>query len=251
MAAPRPSARSRPRLVRNESLRRGILVLRTLAGAEEPLTAAEVARRAEIPGPTVQRLLATLADEALATRDAEGRWRTGLGVLELAGAGGDLAAIVARAGDVLRELAAETGETTVLTHVALPYAAEVLLQEDSGHLLGTTRWVGRVFDPKESVAGWVVAAQLPEAEIDALGGDDPERQLRWVADVRRTRERGYGLDVDGLEPGLTSVGVLVRGGRAPVAIGASGPSARLTPERAVAIVPLLEAAAETLRSFTR
>lgn len=247
MAAARSGGRSRSRLVRNESLRRGLRVLRVLAHGEEPLTAAEVARRTDIPGPTVQRLLATLADEALAVRDADGRWRPGSGVLDLAGAGGDVAALVARAGDVLRTLADEIGETSVLTRVSLPHAAEVLLQEDSGHLLGTTPWVGRVFDPRRSVAGWVVAAELPDEEVEALGGDDAELRARWMADVARTRERGYALDVGGLEPGLTSLGVLVRSGSGAMAIGVSGPSARLTPERAAEVVPRLRAAAETLR----
>lgn len=251
MAAARSGGRSRSRLVRNESLRRGLRVLRVLVHADEPLTAAEVARRAEIPSPTVQRLLATLADEALTVRDVDGRWRPGSGVLGLAGTGGDIAALVARAGDVLRELADEIGETTVLTRVSLPHAAEVLLQEDSGHLLGTTRWVGRVFDPRRSVAGWVVAAELPDEEVQALGGDDAALRAQWLAAVAHTRERGYALDVEGLEQGLTSLGVLVRGGSGAIAIGVSGPSARLTPARAADIVPRLHAGAATLRSFTR
>ncbi len=75
-------SQSRSTLVRNESLRRGLLVLRTLVRADGAVTTAEVARRTGIPGPTVARLLATLADEAMATRDADGGYipaRTELG----------------------------------------------------------------------------------------------------------------------------------------------------------------------------
>ncbi len=233
-------------LVRNESLRRGLLVLRALARAEGGLTAAEVARRTGIPGPTVQRLLVTLSDEAMAVRDVDGGWRPGSGVLELAGAEGEVAALVARARDVLRELADELGETALLTRVSLPHLAEVLVQEDAGHLLGTTSWVGRTFDADRSVAGWVVAAELPDEEIAALGGDDPELRSRWLASVERTRARGYGLDVGGLETGLTSVAVLVQTGPAAMAVGSAGPSARLTPEWAGHVVERLREAAALL-----
>lgn len=233
-------------LVRNESLRRGLLVLRALARAEGGLSAAEVARRTGIPGPTVQRLLATLSDEAMAVRDADGGWRPGSGVLELAGAEGEVAALVARARDVLRELADELGETALLTRVSLPHVAEILVQEDAGHLLGTTSWVGRTFDAHRSVAGWVVAAELPDDEVAALGGDDPELRARWLELVERTRACGYGLDVGGLETGLTSVAVLVQTGPAAMAVGSAGPSARLTPDWAAHVVARLREAAVQL-----
>jgi DNA-binding IclR family transcriptional regulator len=242
--------RGRTAIVRNESLRRGLLVLRTLSRAAEPLTAAEVARRTGLASATAQRLLATLSDEAMAVRDDDGGWRPGPGVLDLAGVGGELAALVARAGDVLRALANETGETAVLTRVSLPDVTEVLVQEDSDHLLGTTPWVGRLFDLRRSVAGWVVAAQLGDAEVAALGGDDPDVRDRWIADVALARERGYALDVDRLEPGLTSLAVLLETSAGALAVGAAGPSTRLTPARARAIVPRLRDAATTLASFT-
>jgi IclR family acetate operon transcriptional repressor len=246
MSARAKGTRGRSALVRNESLRRGLVVLRALARAEGGLTAAEVARRTGIPGPTVQRLLATLSDEAMAVRDADGGWRPGSGVLELAGAEGETAALVARARDVLRELADELGETALLTRVSLPHVAEILVQEDAGHLLGATSWVGRTFDAHRSVAGWVVAAELPDDEVAALGGDDPELRARWLESVERTRARGYALDVGGLETGLTSVAVLVQTGPAAMALGSAGPSARLTPRRAVRVVARLREAAAQL-----
>ncbi|MGL6280390.1 MAG: IclR family transcriptional regulator [Gaiella sp.] len=250
MTSAKGGSTGRAALVRNESLRRGLLLLRTLARADEPLSAAEAARRTGLAPATVQRLLVTLADDAMAVRDGDGGWRPGPGVLELAGVGGELAALVARAGDVLRELAYETGETAVLTRVSLPDTAEILVQEDSEHLLGTTPWVGRVFDARRSVAGWVVAAELDDAEVEMLGGDDEATRAQWVSDVARTRARGYALDVDGLEPGLTSLAVRLAAAGGALAVGAAGPSSRLTPTRAEAIVPLLQAAAATLASFT-
>ena len=235
--------------MRNESLRRGLLVLRALAGAGEPITAAELARQTGIPGPTVARLLVTLEDEAMAVRDAGGGWRPGAGIAELAGADGELATLVAGAGDVLRRLANDTGETALLSRVRLPDVSEVLVQEDADRLLGATDWIGRTFDARRSVAGWVVATELDDDAVAEMGGDDPEARARWVADVAETRSRGYAVDVDGLEAGLTSIAVIVPAGRG-LAVGMAGPSARLTPKRAKRMIPRLRKAADALAMLT-
>ena len=237
-------------LVRNESLRRGLLVLRALAAAGAPITAAELARQTGIPGPTVARLLVTLEDETMAVRDAGGGWRPGPGIAELAGADGGIAAIVAAAGEVLRELANATGETALLSRVRLPDVSEVLVQEHADRLLGATDWVGRTFDARRSVAGWVVAAELGTVTLEDDGGDDSDERERWVADVEATRTRGYALDVDGLEDGLTSVAVILRAGVPGLAVGMAGPSARLTPKRAERMIPRLRKAARELALLT-
>jgi len=244
-----PRTTASPTLVRNESLRRGLTVLRALAAAGRPITAAELTRQTGIPGPTVARLLVTLEDEALAVRDSSGGWRPGTGLSELAGADGGLAALVAGAGEVLREVAIDTGETAILSRVHLPDVAEVLVQEDADRLLGLTDWVGRPFDPRESVAGWIVAAELDDTEVEILGGDDPAARAKWIADVAESRERGYAVDVDGLEAGLTNVAVIVPGDLS-LAIGLSGPSARLTARRTARLVPRLRKAAVSLAILT-
>jgi IclR family acetate operon transcriptional repressor len=238
-------------LVRNESLRRGLLVLRALVRADAPVSAAEVARRTGIPGPTVARLLATLADEAMAMRDADGGWCPGPAVAELAGADSGVADMVARAGEVLRELANATGESALLTQVRLPDTAEALVQEDADRLLGATRWVGRITDPRQSVAGWVTAATLDEDAVASMGGEDPIARERWLAHVAEARSRGYAVDIDGLEAGLTSLAVSVPSAVRGMAVGMAGPSARLTPEQVLLVVPLMHRAAGALASVTQ
>jgi IclR family acetate operon transcriptional repressor len=249
MSASGQSPPGRQTLVRNESLRRGLLVLRALAGAGSPITAAELARQTGIPGPTVARLLVTLEDETMAVRDAGGGWRPGIGIAELAGAPGELATLVAGAGTVLRQLANKTGETALLSRVLLPDVSEVLVQEDADRLLGATDWVGRTFDAHRSVAGWAVAAELDDGDVSEMGTDDPEAHARWVADVAETRSRGYAVDVGGLEAGLTSIAVVVPGGLG-LAVGMAGPSARLTPKRAATMIPRLRKAAAALEMLT-
>ncbi len=188
-------------LVRNESLRRGLLVLRALAGAGRPITAAELARQTGIPGPTVARLLVTLEDETMAVRDAGGGWRPGIGIAELAGADGGLATLVAGAGEVLRELANDTGESALLTRVRLPDVSEVLVQEDADRLLGATDWIGRKFDARRSVPGWIVAAGLDDDAVAALGGDDLGSALAGCRTSRRHGREGTGSTSTVSRPG--------------------------------------------------
>jgi DNA-binding IclR family transcriptional regulator len=134
--------------------------------------------------------------------------------------------------------------------VRLPDLAETLAQEDADRLLGATHWVGRVLDPRQSVAGWVTAALLDGDVAASMGGDDPLVRERWLAGVERARELGYAVDIDGFEPGLTSLAVAVPSTFRGLAVGLAGPSARLTTKRVRVVVPLLHDAARTLASFT-
>lgn len=233
-------------LVRNESLRRGLSVLRVVVRAGRPITAADVARATQIPGPTVARLLATLADETMVVRDPGGGWRPGPGVVELAGPEGQVAAVVARAHEILRQLADDTGESTLLTRVRLPDSVEILVQIGADRLLGATQWVGRSFEARLSVAGWIAAAALDDDAIEAVGGSDPAERARWLAHVHDARDRGYAIDVDGLEAGLTSIAVAVPSSATGLTVGMAGPSLRLTEQRARTVVPQMLAAARAL-----
>jgi DNA-binding IclR family transcriptional regulator len=124
------------------------------------------------------------------------------------------------------------------------------VQEHADRLLGATDWVGRTFDARRSVAGWVVAAELGADVVEGMGGGDSDERTGWVADVEATRARGYALDVGGLEDGLTSVAVILPAGVPGLAVGMAGPSARLTPKRAERMIPRMQQAAHELALLT-
>jgi IclR family acetate operon transcriptional repressor len=223
-----------------------LAVIRALVASRVPMPAAEVARATGIPAPTVTRLLATLADEHMAVRSVDGAWGPGPGLSDLVGTEGEVVAMIARAPQVLRELADATGETALLTRVRLPDMAEVIVQEDSDRLLGVADWTGRVFDPRNSVAGWIWAAALTQIEVEAMAGDDDVRPA-FLAGVEAARRNGYGLDIDGLEDGLTLLAVAIAGPVPGMAVGLTGPSSRLTPDRVdEAVVALRHAATRLL-----
>jgi len=73
-------------------------------------------------------------------------------------------------------------------------------------------------------------------------------------ELRRARERGYGLVIEEAEPGISAIAVVVRDGSGPdrpvvgcVSIG--GPTFRLGPERLVGFLPELKEAAMRLSAL--
>ena len=68
----------------SQSLERGLRLLRLLADAAAPMTVTALAEALQTHRPVVYRLITALARQGMVHRDAEGRWRLGLGVLHLA-----------------------------------------------------------------------------------------------------------------------------------------------------------------------
>ena len=92
-------------------------LLRTIS-AHEPdgVSTSDVARATDLARPTVHRLLTSLADEGLVDRDPKsGRWALGPELYLLGAAAATRYDITDLAGDVLRDLARETGESAYLS----------------------------------------------------------------------------------------------------------------------------------------
>lgn len=101
--------------------------------------------------------------------------------------------------------------------------------------------------PAEATSGGrALLAALPVAAVRALYGDRPDVDLpRLERLLARTRRRGYGLNVDGTEAGISAVGVCVPGGPGgPVAaITHSAPTMRFRRAAAPAVAEVLARAA--------
>ncbi len=81
----------------SQTLSRGIRLLEELADARAPLTIDDLAARVELHRSVAYRLLRTLEDHGLVTRDAAGAVRLGTGLAALAaGVAADLQADLAK-----------------------------------------------------------------------------------------------------------------------------------------------------------
>jgi DNA-binding IclR family transcriptional regulator len=201
-------------------LDKAVGVLQTIA--ESPCGLAELCSRTGLPRATAHRLAAGLEVHRLLARDAEGRWRLGPALTELAAQVND--PLLAAGAAVLPRLREITGESVQL------YRSE-----------GNSRICIAAMEPPAGLRDTVlVGARLPMtagsgAKVLLAFGDDATRAAvlpdakfsdRTLAEVRR---RGWAQSAAEREPGVASVSAPVRDANGSViaAISVSGPIDRM------------------------
>ena len=140
---------------------------------------------------------------------------------------------VARA--TMEELAAETGETVVLSVPAGEEALDIA-QTGSTHVIGASSWIGRRTPLHASSDGKALvafgAAKLPERTLAALSEHtvtDSGELDRQLADARAI---GWAIAVGDYEDGLNGVAApIFAAGRCVAALSVSGPAYRIPVER--------------------
>jgi len=225
-----------------QSLQRAIAVLRAFTVETPELGVTEVGRRVGLHKSTAFRLLSALAAEGLVSQDPEtGRYRLGVGLIELAGrvlVHIDLRQVARRH---MRPLAEKVGETV---NLAILDGTQVLNLEQSvprGHLVVNYGWVGRRTPLHATSTGKVLLAWAPPSKVAAVLDSpleaytpntitDPEM---LQAELDSVLESGYSMGHEEYEVGLNAVAAPVRDhtGQVVAALSASGPSYRLSAER--------------------
>lgn len=202
---------------------------------------------------TAHRLLATLAHRGFVVRDPHDRsYRGGPELLGL-GAVGEVD-LRAAAGEHVRALSARLRETVNL--MVLEGASCRFLDGAAGERpLGTRVRTGAVLPAHIVSGGKALLAELPPREVDALFGVSLRRVTAHTivdtadlqAELQAIRERGYAVNHEESEPGLSAVAVVVRAGpRAVGALAVSAPTQRLDDTGLAAALEALRATAETI-----
>jgi DNA-binding IclR family transcriptional regulator len=220
-----------------QSVERSIQLLNALALSRHPLSVAELAAACGLNRSTAWRLLSTLEYHGLVERDGVSqRYAIGYALVRIAAGKTDHAILVRTARPVLEKVAATTGETVNLS-IATPDGMVVCIdQVDSATLVGVN-WLDRPLPWHCTSAGKLHLALLPPTELDAFLAQGPFQAMtpqtitdpaRLRADLELTRQRGYSIVLDELEPGLHAVSAGVPVNDRPIAmISVSGPSFRL------------------------
>jgi DNA-binding IclR family transcriptional regulator len=213
-----------------QAIERAAQLLVRVVEAPQPPSIGELSRRAGLPKSTTSRLVGALERQGLIQRLGErGRLRPGPVLLRYASRDASQA-LVELSQPSLHRLADASGETI---NLAVPGVdgVEHLAQEDTAHFVGVTDWVGRKVPFEQAANGKVfLAYNTPSPDHASI------------------RARGYATSIDELEIGLTALSAPVLGpaGDAIAALSISGPTARLTSERIVQLVPLLVGEAHVL-----
>ena len=220
-------------------LDKAVGVLHTVAAS--PCGLAELCERTGLPRATAHRLAAGLEVHRLLAREADGRWRLGPALTELAGHVNDPLLIAGAA--VLPRLREITGESVQL------YRRE-----------GTARVCVASLEPPAGLRDTVpVGTRLPMtagsgAKVLLAFGDAATQQAvmpnakftdRTLAEVRK---RGWAQSAGEREPGVASISAPVRDGRGVVvaAVSVSGPIDRMGRRPGARWAADLLAAAEAL-----
>ncbi len=190
--------------------------------AESPCGLAELCDRTGLPRATTYRLAAALEVHRLLGRDADGRWRLGPAITELAANVND--PLLAASKVVLPGLRQSTGESVQLYRREGRSRVCVAALEPPAGLRDTVPVGTRL--PMTAGSGAKVLLAHSDAATQAAVLPTAKFTERALAEVRR---RGWAQSVAEREPGVASVSAPVRDGRGVVvaAISVSGPIDRM------------------------
>ncbi len=182
------------------TLERGLRVLRVLAGQPQGLSVSELAKAMSTHRAGVYRLLGPLADERLVVRGEDGRFRLGVGLVELAS--GVSARMQEIAVPELQRLADEIGATTALTLRDGEEAVVAAVLEPRNSDMHIAYRTGLRHRLDQAASGIAILAALPPRP----------RERKAIA---AARERGWAHSSGELLSGATGVGVAVDGPGGP------------------------------------
>lgn len=235
-----------------QSVERAFSLLELIADAGGRSTLSELAERADLPMPTIHRLLRTLVNLGCARQLPDRGYALGPTLMRL----GDLAG--RQLGDIvrphLRTLVTTLGETAniaVLDGDMMVYAAQV----PSSHSMRMFTEVGRRVHPSATGVGKAVLPSLEESRVAQIihSSGMPELTQNSITDfaelqeeLARIRTRGYAIDEEEQELGVRCFAVNIEGAPNPMAVSVSGPKSRLDDDFASQAVPLLHAIAQNI-----
>lgn len=220
-------------------LARGAALLRACGDSGSALTLAELALRTGLPKPTARRLLGELVRLDLVERTPEGAYRIGLGLFVLGQSAPSVRELCDAALPYLGDLHDATQENV---HLAVPDGTDTLfLEKVTGHRATpiASHTGGRL--PAHCTATgkvFLALAQDPRPPHRTLPRLTPRTLVlpgQLARDLARTRARGYGVNLEEAEVGVSAVAAPVYAGgpesRPIAAISVTGGTRRLDVDR--------------------
>ncbi|MER6575338.1 IclR family transcriptional regulator [Nonomuraea sp. NPDC001023] len=199
------------------------------------LKVTDVAKELGIARSTAHRLLAMLVYRDFAVQDEHHAYLPGpfLGPAAGDGGGSSLRELRAHVRPAMEALCARVRETVNLM-VRMGTEVRFLDSIESPQILYVGDRRGTILPAHRASGGKVLLSSLPRDQLAALYQDLPDQErASLLRELDEIRPRGYALNLDGTEQGVSAIGAALRNGRGtPVgALSISIPSARYTPER--------------------
>lgn len=220
------------------SVQRVCDILDLVQASSDGLSLMDFAEATELPKSSVFRYLSTLEQRGYVERDDSGDYRMGISL------NGDRLDTLSRR--LLPQLVAmrdRFGETVNLGLLDGSRVAYLEIVESRASIRNAPRAAEREY-VHATALGKILATRLTSAQVEAILRQEGMPALTdktivdpaaYLAEVERTRERGYGLDDEENEIGGRCLAVLVPGTTLPVAISLSAPTSRLTVEQTASV----------------
>ncbi|MFT4234034.1 MAG: IclR family transcriptional regulator [Microbacterium sp.] len=236
-----------------QSVERAFALLEALASEQGEAGLASLAEQTGLAVPTAHRLLRTMQNLGYVTQSDQRRYALGAGLI---GLGRHAAPPVAeKAGPLLQhleELFHETANLAVMDGDLVLYVGQVA----SRNRMRMFTEVGRRVLPHASGVGKAMLATMHETRVREIvertglptftpSTLDTEDAL--VADLRRSRRRGFAIDDGEQEVGVRCIAMAIPGASPVAALSISGPAARITDAIVPAVVDALRDAAAALQ----
>lgn len=200
---------------------RTLAILRTMARASGPVTAAGLARDLGIPRSSVYQLLDVLASSGFVTHlPAEQRWTLGITAFEVGSAYLRRDPLEQVAQPLLRRLV-ETAPIPVVAHLGVVRGHETvyLLKEQSDRLVTTVTEVGVRLPAALTASGRAVLSELPRAQVRAQmsargafvdrTGRGPQSLSALTRLLGEERRRGHAEEDGFITLGFASVAAVI------------------------------------------
>jgi IclR family acetate operon transcriptional repressor len=236
-----------------QSLDRAFAILEAMADADGVIGLSQLAVAADLPLATIHRLVRTLVDLGYVRQEPSRQYSLGPRLMRLADASTKRLGALAKGHmtDVVDNLG-ESVNLAILDGDEIVYVAQV---QPSANFMRMFTEVGRRVLPHATAVGKAILADAPESRVRGLleRTGMPRRTDHtlttpdaFLADLARTRERGYALDDGEQELGVRCVAVIVPDAPRPMALSMSGPLTRMTDDAVVAAAPVLHDAAAAI-----
>ncbi|MGO2745948.1 IclR family transcriptional regulator [Microbacterium sp.] len=217
-----------------KSVTRVFDLLELIADAGGDVTLSELSAAAELPLPTIHRLLRTLVSRGYARQLQNRRYALGPRLVRLGEVANRKFGQIAM--PQLKELVERLGETANLATIDGDRVVYIS-QAPSPHAMRMFTEVGRRSNLHSTSVGKAMLAEMDDAkvrEIVARTGmpANTEHTITNIdallADLAATRKRGYAIDDNEQEIGVRCFAVSVPGMSVPTAVSVSGPVARVS-----------------------
>ena len=237
-----------------QSVERAFELLEIMASSGGSMALGELAARAELPQPTIHRLVRTLLVMGYVRQLENRRYALGPKLIRLGESAAQLIGAWSR--PHLTELVERTGESAnmaVLDNDMAVYVAQV----PSPHAMRMFTEVGRRVHLHCTGVGKALLMQLPNDSVHALlkrAGMPASNENSYttpdalIRDIELSRSRGYAVDEGEQEIGVRCFAVPVPDAPTLTAISISGPAARLTLKSSTKVTPLLKRVARDIAS---